>query len=277
MLTLIYHVMQEMTLHDIQGVSLDILKDVHAFCVEHEINYSLAYGTLLGGIRHHGFIPWDDDIDIMMPRADFDKFFQLYHKEGKYKAAAPGEDFMAIGRVYDTERTTIRTDIPWIEGECGVWIDVFPIDGAPSDLEEHKAFVADLNVFFRKQLRRRKLLLPYSELSLKKRWQKFVNSIGLSESLKSVLSKHIAMMQKYPLETATHCSLLGRPWNAVKEYFTKETLTTFTDIDFEGIKVKAVKDYDTVLSRFYGNYMQLPPKEKQVPDQLRYIQFYWKK
>ena len=136
--------------------------------------------------------------------------------------------------------------------------------------------MADLNVFFRKQLRRRKLKLPYSELSLKKRWQKFVNSIGLSESLKSVLSKHIALMQKYPLETATHCSLLGRPWNAVKEYFPKETLTTFADIDFEGVTVRSVNDYDAVLSRFYGNYMQLPPKEKQVPDQLRYIQFYWK-
>ena len=265
-----------MDLKEIQSFSLDILKDVHEFCVKHQINYSLAYGTLLGAVRHKGFIPWDDDIDIMMPRQDFDKFFKLYHTEGKYKAAAPGETFLGFGRVYDVDRTVIKSRVPWIKGECGVWIDIFPIDGAPSTIEEHKSFVAELIVLLRKGLRRRKLMLPYSELPIKKWWQKFINSIGLSESHQSVLKKHIALMQKYDLDKASHCSLLGNPWNAEKEYFLKETLTTFTDVEFEGIKMKGVKDYDTVLSRFYGNYMQLPPKEKQVPDQLRYIQFYWK-
>ena len=269
--------LKEMTLKDIQSASLDILREVHEFCMKHQINYSLAYGTLLGGVRHHGFIPWDDDVDIMMPRPDFDRFFELYHKEGKYKAAAPGENYMALGRIYDTERTVTHSQIPWIKGESGVWIDVFPIDGAPSDPKEHQTFVDELNIWFRKQLRRRRILLPYSQLSLGKCWRKFLSNLGLYEPLQSVLQKHITLMQKYDFATATHCSLLARPWNAVKEYFTKETLSTFTDIDFEGEKFRAIQDYDTVLSRFYGNYMQLPPKEKQVPDQLRYIQFYWKK
>ena len=67
--------MKEMTLKDVQGVSLDILKDVHSFCESHHIRYSLAYGTLIGAIRHKGFIPWDDDVDIVIPRPDFTRFW----------------------------------------------------------------------------------------------------------------------------------------------------------------------------------------------------------
>ena len=268
--------MQEMTLKDIQSVSLDILKDVHDFCMKHQINYSLTYGTLLGGVRHHGFIPWDDDVDIMMPRPDFDRFFELYHKEGKYKAAAPGENYMTIGRIYDSERTVIRTKIPWLDKECGVWIDIFPIDGVASNLKEHEANVKIMYSNYRKQLHRRRLVLPYSQLSWNYRWKKFLTSIGLHETLQSVLDKHLSMMQKYDFDHATYCSLLALPRNAVKVYFPKEVYNTFTDIEFEGEKFRTIKDYDILLSQIYGDYMQLPPKEEQVPDQFRYIKFYWK-
>ena len=80
--------MREMTLEEIQQVSLEILKDVHRFCVENDIKYSLCYGTLLGAIRHNGFIPWDDDIDIMMPRPEYDRFIRLYQSEKGYKLFA---------------------------------------------------------------------------------------------------------------------------------------------------------------------------------------------
>ncbi len=73
--------MKELTLSDVKAVSLDILKDVHEFCIAHDIKYSLAYGTLIGAIRHKGFIPWDDDIDIVMPRPDFERFFKEYKSE----------------------------------------------------------------------------------------------------------------------------------------------------------------------------------------------------
>ncbi len=73
--------MEKMTIKEIQGVSLDILKDVQSFCESHNISYSLAYGTLIGAIRHKGFVPWDDDIDILIPRSDFERFCQEYHSQ----------------------------------------------------------------------------------------------------------------------------------------------------------------------------------------------------
>ena len=70
--------MQELTLKELQQASLDILKDVHSFCEANQIQYSIAYGTLIGALRHKGFIPWDDDVDIVMPRPDFERFCKIY-------------------------------------------------------------------------------------------------------------------------------------------------------------------------------------------------------
>ena len=73
--------MQELTLKELQQVSLDIIKDVHSFCVNNNITYSIAYGTLIGALRHKGFIPWDDDVDIVMPRPDFERFCREYRSD----------------------------------------------------------------------------------------------------------------------------------------------------------------------------------------------------
>ena len=109
--------MREMTLKEIQQVSLGILKDIHKFCVEHDIQYSLCYGTLLGAIRHKGFIPWDDDIDITMPRPEFDRFIKSYQSEKGYRLfAAENNDgdtevSVPFARVCEMQRTFVDTGI----------------------------------------------------------------------------------------------------------------------------------------------------------------------
>ena len=100
--------MKEMTLQDMHSFCLDIAKEVHRFCIENGIKYSLGYGSLLGAVRHKGYIPWDDDIDFLIPRPDYDIFCQTF-KSAKYKLATPDNAYIAYARVYDNERTYCRT------------------------------------------------------------------------------------------------------------------------------------------------------------------------
>ena len=96
--------MQEISREDSKQLMLKILRDVADFCDNNNLVYYLAYGTLIGAIRHKGFIPWDDDIDIMMPRPDYEEFVRLYHKKGRYGISSPLVDdgcFLVYSKVYD--------------------------------------------------------------------------------------------------------------------------------------------------------------------------------
>ena len=131
--------MKRMTLQEIQQVNLEMMKDIHAFCVKNGIHYSLAYGSLIGAIRHKGFIPWDDDIDIMMPRPDFERFSREYKSEnGFWLSSVYGDDtYVNYTRVYD-DRTLVICPAKAGKKETGVWIDIYPIDGISDNAEESR-------------------------------------------------------------------------------------------------------------------------------------------
>jgi len=148
--------MKQMTIKDVQQVSLDILKDVHEFCVENSIHYSLSGGTLLGAIRHNGFIPWDDDIDIQLPRPDFEclvrsyksaKGFKIYYHELN---TCEGMTY-CYARICDTLRTHVETGVlSWNTEKVGVWIDVLPCDGMPSDAKDAKKHLKHISYMVKK-------------------------------------------------------------------------------------------------------------------------------
>ena len=132
--------MKRLSQKDLQVISLEILKDVDAFCKANGIRYSMAYGTLLGAVRHKGFIPWDDDVDIVMMRSDYERFCREY-KSDKYELFGnprTSDAYVAYARVADMKDTESRTYIPWAGNrqDQGVRIDVFPLDYAPDDEQE---------------------------------------------------------------------------------------------------------------------------------------------
>mgnify|MGYP002626357252 CR=1 FL=1 len=266
--------MREMALKEIQQVSLDILKDVHQFCINNGIHYSLCYGTLLGAIRHNGFIPWDDDIDIMMPRPDYDRFVNTYKSEiGYLLFAAEKNDgrtkvSVAFARVCEMRKTYVDTGVgPWINKKTGVWIDVFPIDGAPDNVKDVKIKRTQIN----------KLMRLMSIARVRNGYQKIYRANNFKLQLK--------VYCKYLLSFFVRSDIVNKYINLCKEIAYNETnyvcnysLTTYKDKDLHSIGIMnsyllhqfenecffIISGYHEYLTNIYGDYMQLPPVEKRL-------------
>lgn len=133
--------MRAMTTKEIQDVGFEVLKHIDSFCKEHGIQYFLDSGTLLGAARHEGFIPWDDDIDIRMPRPDYERFIREFIDSDKFKLYSPsrGNSYLTYARVCEMQATFFKQTSPWTDESPGLGVDVFPLDGASDSLDEYLA------------------------------------------------------------------------------------------------------------------------------------------
>lgn len=185
--------MREMSLQDVQSFSLEILKDVHAFCVENNINYSLAYGTLIGAVRHQGFIPWDDDIDIIMPRPDYDRFCREYHSD-KFKTAVAGTPsvYIAFSRVYDDQYTFVENrQMPWASFETGVWIDIFPIDAVCDDYDTFINTGKKLQKLWIRTCHARNRTIPFLQKGITAKAKTLVNMFRFPGNVTKLVQEHL--------------------------------------------------------------------------------------
>lgn len=272
---------RELTLAEIQHTGLEILKVVHEFCKENGIRYSLAYGTLLGAIRHKGFIPWDDDVDIMMPRPDYERFCRTFRHNG-YQVVYNGnrkDCLIAFARVCDTKDTFITSLCPWIRSSenLGMWIDIFPLDGAPDDPAEMKELHSTAKDIRLRSDKSRRALRPlfvkgeslgFNINTLKKRLFSL-----FTPKPEDYVQEMCRLCSSIPYGSTGHVSQLAFPNTFL--HLNLSDFDSYTDVMFENTAFHAAVGYENILKTMYGDYMKLPPVEQRIPQQ-HYIRFYWK-
>ena len=273
--------MREMTLGDIQNVSLAILKDVHAFCVSYNIKYSLAYGTLIGAIRHKGFIPWDDDVDILIPRPDFERFCHEFKSSHGYELYVPEDSrsFLTYARICDNEHTLVKTNRPWSTKPTGVWIDVFPLDGLPSDKTEFLTLVGKLRNIQTKvdRLRTGRHLKLMDSMDMRNFVYCLIKRILYYRyDIHTLLHQHIQMIKGKKYEDADFCGQLCVMDYPEKEQNPKEDFDNYLLVPFCDSEFYVMNGYDNILKRYYGDYMELPPENKRIPPQQANYRFFWR-
>jgi len=273
--------MEKLSVKDIQGVLQRIMKYIHVFCVENDIKYSLDGGTLIGAVRHKGYIPWDDDIDIVIPRPYYDKFVKIFKDSDEYKLFAPerGNSYINYARVCDVKSTIGDFITPWTKEDVGVWVDVFPIDGEAEDEEVWKKEVHRLiqyrYLMFFSRLPHSKFRKGASALVNFKVFLKKILFWWLPTNLINKMS--IKLQSSHDFWKSSYCGQMAflNMWDRrrmPREWYDCEyVLHPFEDAEFY-----ITSEYDLILKSLYGNYMELPPEKDRVAGHSNLVNYYWK-
>lgn len=259
---------------DIQKVQLEVLLEFDRICKKNNIRYQLFAGTLLGCIRHEGFIPWDDDIDVCMLREDYDKFIDLCKSE-----LSP----MYFLQTYETDKNYImqfakirKNNTIFMEkatSKCkihqGVYIDIFPLDKVQPNSLLGKLQQKILYILGRLNLTRIKDICLNIDNEFEKKIGLVLNKIVnlLPKSIINNLQNRVCTMlnNKVNIEYVSHLTNGASSIRLKKYMINKNEFYNIIEGKFEGYEFPIPQNYDRVLSNLFGDYMKLPPKESRQP------------
>lgn len=246
---------------ELKKVQLEILNVVDLFCKNNNINYWLDAGTLLGCIRHKGYIPWDDDIDIGMLREDYNKFLSIFNKQNnRYRVISnelSSDCYYPYAKVLDTNTILYEPDENGIK--LSVNIDVFVYDNAPDNPKECKKMYYRRNLYTLLNAGQFKVFSPQS--FIKKIAKQMLYYFGLLFSKGYFSTQIVKNSKKYKDE---NCKCVGNFTSVTRFICNKRVFNSFIVGIFEGKEYSIPVGYDEWLSNFYGDYMKLPPVEKRV-------------
>lgn len=275
--------MKTISLEETKSLQLDILFAFDDFCEKNGLSYWLIYGTLLGAVRHRGFIPWDDDIDVIMPYGDYRRFIDIVNGMGtggmmtqRYRVAdhfidSPTPYHQIFTKIYDTRTTVTKSTLGRSLGfREGVFIDVFALKGVPEDdvawnaQKDQLRYLAD-KVFYSTEslssigLRHPRTLLKHAACKASSLQKPYEEWIAAFKDLESKLPD--PSPSRKTVDTASSC------YSTYAKGFVYPVAEWFPTIrvPFEGRELPIPHCYETILEANYGDYMKLPPEEKRVP------------
>lgn len=255
--------MREISFEESKQILVKTLESIDKCCRANNLSYSLCWGTMIGAIRHKGFIPWDDDVDLMMPRKDYNRFLEVY-KAPDYDIYAPKKNKNCIQlliKVYNKHTKIFFGNHK--KSLYGLWVSIFPYDNVPDEnvrsWERKRTFW--MNIYHFKVVR-------------------FLTTDSLfTKCAKAILKIPVFPFSSFYLEKKAEKCLTAYNGKRTKQislwdcglgftkfyYFPSDWFDEFIDVDFDGIKCRIIKRYDEFLRLYYGDYMTPPPVDKQIP------------
>lgn len=257
--------MKKLNSAEIKEIDLQILLAFSEYCEKEDLTYYLVGGTLLGAIRHKGFIPWDDDVDVGMPRKDFERlakeFPELYKGRYELRCADRKNMIAPFAQIIDTF-TKVSSDYTTAGRQPSLWIDIFPVDGLPDDMEK-VAEIYKRMTFYRKLLEISKSKYGTGKTFFRRFVKLFLKPATCLIGARRLTDKMNKIALTYPYDQMNHVGIITYGMYGVGERMEKAAFERKVEVEFENHKLPTFSCWDSYLKGIYGDYMTLPPVEKR--------------
>ncbi len=243
-------------------IMIDILKEIDRVCAENGITYTMGGGTLLGAVRHKGFIPWDDDIDIFIQRSQYDKLIELLKKSHVEWLSLLDSDtdgyYLPFAKAVNN-KTMVKKQLSVLPH--GIWVDIFPMDNLPDNKFKRYCFIKKCK-FYRGLVISMITDFSNHKFGVKFCYKKILQLITCLIGAKMLLKWYVSYTKKYNKTSCESMSITWTPYGT--EYIKKTEMLDIVKLRFENHEFNAISNYDVLLKRTFGDYMQLPPEGKRV-------------